>query len=111
VNDNVEYWYRYDEMESTTGVRVYQTKYRVLKHTPCGVQLDVWGFPRFVLARARKRFACPTDEEARESYMARKRRQIGILEAQLRRAKRGLHAMEQGKFEQHKVFPFDFGLV
>ena len=111
MSDEIEYWYRYDEVESTTGVRVYQHKYRVLKHTPCGVQLDYWGTRKFVNRSTRKRWACPTDQEARESYMARKRRQIGILKAQLRRAELGLHAMETGALVENKGFPFDLGLV
>lgn len=107
MSDEAEYWYRYDEYETTSGMRVLQHKYRVLKHTPCGVQLNTWGGPKFVLRDARKRWACPTDEEARESYMARKRRQISILESQLKRAKTGLYAMEHGQLVQANDFPFN----
>ncbi len=53
----------------------------MVRHTPCGVQLD-WGpdETRFVLESAHKRFACPTIEEARVSFLARKKKQLRIYE-------------------------------
>lgn len=74
-----ERWYRYDADQDCGGswhVRCFS--FPVLKHTPKGVQLNVWGKRRFVLRDARKRYACPTVEEAKESFMARKRRQYRI---------------------------------
>lgn len=59
-------------------------EYRVLAHTPKGVWLDHFGQKRFVLTEARKKFACPTREEALESFRKRKQRQAKILRAQLR---------------------------
>lgn len=65
-------------------------EYPVLRHTPQGVWLEVpdgWQAygtrVRFVLREARKRFACPTKEEAVESLLARQRRRAGILASQL----------------------------
>jgi hypothetical protein len=92
----VEVWYRVvdfryaptlDEWDRPQGngrsaVRV--NEYLVLRHTERGVwlHLDGWG-RRFVLRDARRRFACPTREEAWESFRARKQRQLRLLTAQV----------------------------
>ena len=93
------HWYRVvdgryapmlDEWERPIGngrsyVSVHE--YPVLRETPKGVWLEGCGFygsPRFVLRDARKRYACPTEEEAWESFRARKNRQLRILRAQVR---------------------------
>ncbi len=106
-------WYRYediryapplDEFDAPVGdgsVGLMLTKYRVTKTTPKGVWLEHYGWPFephpfFVLQDARKRFACPTIAEARESFIARKNRQIRILTAQLRNAKDALTKMQGG---------------
>lgn len=120
MTDN-EYWYRYedvkyaapiDEYERPIGegrVEVRLRKYRVIKHTPKGVWIsqDFWFTPhhdhiypdnvnkKFVLRDARKRFACPTIEEALESFKARKKRQIRILRAQARDAEKALEKADK----------------
>ena len=86
-----EYWFRYvdfltapplDEWESPCGqpsVNVVLCKYLVARVTPKGVWLKgIDDRQRFVLAAARKRFACPTKEEALESFLARKKSQLRI---------------------------------
>lgn len=82
------YWYRIvdgryapasDEWGMPVGagqVYVSVLEYRVMRETAKGVRLDNG---RFVLRDARKRFACPTVEEAVESYLARKYRQLYLL--------------------------------
>lgn len=87
------YWYRYDSHPRTDGATVNLNSYQVTKETPKGVWLEG---RRFVLRGARKRFACPTVEEAAESFVARKRRQINILRAQLRHAEAALATAESG---------------
>jgi len=57
----------------------------VVKETPRGVWVNDYGHMRFVLAAARKRFAWPTEREALESFIARKKTQRRILETQLAR--------------------------
>jgi hypothetical protein len=61
-----------------------------------GVQLDFYGEKKFVLKDARKRFACPTPEEAMESFIARKKRQRGILKAQLVHVEEAIDIAERG---------------
>jgi hypothetical protein len=67
-------------------VHVYVQEYEVRKRTPKGVWLEYAGFRRFVRDDARKKYACPTLEEAKESFLARKKRQIKILKRQLSHA-------------------------
>jgi hypothetical protein len=68
---------------------LYAESIPVLRETKKGVWIgyDEEG-KRFVLNDARKRYACPTVEEALESLKARKHRQIRILQGQLENAKK-----------------------
>lgn len=63
---------------------IYERKFEVLKETPKGVWIKDWDRKRFVLRGARKRYACPTREEAYQSFYARKARQVRILKARIR---------------------------
>jgi hypothetical protein len=90
----------------TTGPHLTLTKYPIIKRTRCGAWIAL-GFifqwhevsdstdKRFVNLQARKKFACETEEEALLSFMARKKRQIRILDSQLQQAKQALAAAEQ----------------
>lgn len=69
--------------------------YPVTKRTRCGVWIRLYGaYHKFVNLNARKKWACPTMEEARASFIARKRRQIALLEWQLECARRERVAIE-----------------
>ncbi len=105
-----EIWYRYDaihyappmdEFEHPCGdgkIGIRLREFKVIKQTPKGVWViwrsgifsDSYEDKRFILRDARKRYACPTKEEAAESYRARKERQVRMLKAQLRDAERAL---------------------
>jgi len=82
--------YRYDDLcyavgpldLYSTNIKVILQEFPITKTTPKGVWINNLGIPRFVLLNAYKRFACPTKEEALESFMARKTRQIKILAEQ-----------------------------
>ena len=78
---------------STPNLRVEQ--FPVIRFTPKGAWLDVYGAERFVRREARKRFACPTLEEAKESLRARKKRQLSLLEAQARSTREILDMLER----------------
>jgi hypothetical protein len=92
--DDVQYAAPADEMGDSTGfgsLEVHLSEYTVARRTPKGVWLDGgFGAERFMLTAARKRFACPTEAEARESFIARKRKQIRIYMARIERAKRAI---------------------
>jgi hypothetical protein len=80
----------YGEPTYTSAPEIRLHEYVVRQVTPKGVRI-CWklnnyvdgGHYRFVLLNARKRFACPTIKEALESFLARKKRQCGILQNQL----------------------------
>lgn len=101
-----EYWYRYDdrqyappldEYDNVCGegrVEVTLTKFPIIKYTPKGAWIDLYGDKKFVLRTARKRYACPTKEEAKESFLARKAKQIRIYKAKIRRAELAITRIE-----------------
>lgn len=70
---------------------IHLRTYEVLKHTPKGVWLRFRYDKKFVLASANKRFACATIEEAAESFIARKKRQISIYKNRMQRAEEVLN--------------------
>lgn len=105
----MEHWYRYedvqyaaplDEYERPIGsgtLKVEKRVFEVVKTTPKGVWLRPWfgDFssiiePRFVRLSARKRYACPTEAEALESFIARKEAQARIYESRANRARRAV---------------------
>lgn len=71
-------YYRYDYYNIEGGtVSVYLCEYEVVKQTPKGVWVGFFGDKHFVLNESRKKFAWPTKELAKESFIIRKKRQIG----------------------------------
>lgn len=103
-------WYRYDvqhyaapldETDISLDSGLYQLvlyEYPVAKETAQGVWLlsARRGAGRFVLKSSRKRYACPTKEEALASFIRRKEVQISILTAQLRTANLDLSLARTG---------------
>lgn len=84
-----------DPLPGVGRVEVHLEEIPVIKRTPCGAWI---GYSpedkRFVNLSWNKRYALPTIDEAKASYRARKRRQIGLLQAQARAAERALQAAE-----------------
>lgn len=104
----MELWFRYEDVQyaapldefdrpcGTGQLLVELRKYEVLSHTAKGVWLRLRsGDKRFVLADARKQFACPTQELAKASFIARKQRQIRIYTARLNQAKKAISIAER----------------
>jgi len=89
---------------STSHVTVNILNYQVIRVTPKGCWVsDFYGSkPRFVLNQSRKRFAWATKEDALVSFIARKRRQIRIVRAQLGNAENALFQAEQLQMEAKK---------
>jgi|GEM_PF-5104034 len=95
MKDETDVLYRFDEFSTCDGVRIYCTSYQIVKRTPKGAWINLWyGKNKFVLADARKRWACPCRESAMESFRARKTKQIEHLTRQLDRAKCALATSE-----------------
>lgn len=86
-------------------VRLQLREFQVLKHTPKGVRIDDYETRatatgsvrgRFISRDWNKQWASPTVEGARLSFIARKKRQARILEAQLRQAQEAMRLAEEG---------------
>ena len=110
-----KYLYRYDTSYFQSGIQnevilriedgyVYLSlkRFLIVKETRAGVWIRIpWEDShekrkeRFILLSAKKKWACPTPKEALISFMARKRRQIGILDYQLEIAQGGLKTAEE----------------
>lgn len=108
-----ECWYRYDyyltapavdEFERRCGestVHLRLQHYEVLRHTPKGVWLLLPdGYKRFVLREVNRRFACPTKEEALESFLARKRRQRTIYRTRIRHIEAAMNLAARNEVEE-----------
>jgi len=101
--------YRFvDQLTIGNHVVIYLREYLILRETRCGFWIS---YPnskgeKFILKKARKRFAWPAKEEALKSFIARKRSQIRILESQLRSAnsalRKGITMLELKSLEDIK---------
>jgi len=87
VNRHDGFLYRYEERRYVDQpIEIELRKLRVLKQTAKGIWIQDWYHKkgkRFVLFNSRKKYACLTEEEALESFKARKSRQVKILRKQL----------------------------
>jgi hypothetical protein len=83
-----------DEYENPMGIgsrELRVSKFDVVRATPTGVWIQPYSwddsYKKFVRLTASKKYACETIELAKESFIARKNRQIRILSARLRDAR------------------------
>lgn len=90
--EGAEYLYRVEDYLSAYGISVRVYAYRVVSTTPKGKWIVG---KRFVLDKAKRRFAHDTSEQAVKSYLARRKRQRDILEAQLERTTAVIRAIEE----------------
>lgn len=77
-----------DEFEnygpSTVNIRYLQ--FVIVRRTPKGAWINVYGEHKFVNLNAYKKFACATKEDALTSFLARKEKLISIMEARIKHA-------------------------
>lgn len=108
--EDVQYAAPLDEWDRPRGpgeLKVELRTYEVDKRTACGVWLvQTFGsfrssIRRFQLDRSHKRFACPTLDLARESFVARKRRQAAIHQAAVDRAERAIKLVSRQREEKY----------
>lgn len=76
---HIEYMYRYNNYADIIRLESFQ----VIKHTPAGKWIDVYGKKKFVLNRSTKRYAHEDKVGALRSFEYRKIRQEAILKSQL----------------------------
>ena len=112
-----EVWYRYedkyfapplDEFDNPVGGRsleIHLFKFPVVKTTPKGAWLDIGEHAnRFASRDATKRFACPTLAEAKESFIARKRKQARIYRKKAEEAEAAVRKIELGGARERVYF-------
>lgn len=75
------------ERYGTSDPHIEAQWFPVVKRTKRGAWINVWGSRKFVRVDARKRWACPSLDEAVASFLARKRRQEAIHLSVARRAR------------------------
>jgi len=119
---DAEYLYRYDyrvygcgvdqfdePIRGCNHVKLQVTKYKVLKRTPKGAWIDYFNVngnnEKFVRLTAKKQFACNTKEEALESFLFRKKRQLSILTSQIANVKTAINIANNMK-DPAKKSPF-----
>lgn len=91
------FWYRYDvNLYCAETPEIVLSRIEVIRTTPKGVWLASHDKleERFVRNNARKRYAYPTVEEAKQSFIMRKRRQVVILAFQLKAIENALRTVE-----------------
>jgi hypothetical protein len=109
---DVQYSAGIDQFDNDLGpgrVGVHLMEFDIIKETKCGVWIlygDWIGSPdeipskeflKFINLEANKQFACRTKEEAKQSFISRKRRQLRILNSQIIRAEKALIVADQLK--------------
>lgn len=127
-----EYLYRYDterdwiynghDYAQGKRVSVILNQYPIMKETPMGYWINYKGYSyldyehtpkhslKFVLkcdSSGRKRWAYLDKDKAMNSYIIRKRKQIGYLEESLATTKMALSLAEQGKVDEADVIMFN----
>lgn len=113
MSDQPEVWYRFYEVHYSGGYFdewgdyvqgpawagrsvVELMEIPVIKRTPCGAWVGYCeSDKKFVNLNWNKRYALPTIEEARNSYRARKKREIALMEGRAMLARRALEAAEK----------------
>lgn len=103
-----------DEFDEPTGPsqQVLEVKkFKITKVTAAGIWIDYWTGPKFVLLTAYKKFACLSLDEAKESFRARKKRQIRILSNQLHRAEYALKMVEALREGKDTAYTYDVPFV
>ena len=113
-------WYRFEDKYYSPGadewgdplpgtkMEVHLFTYKVIKRTPKGVWLSRWGYgagqpgwhtkARFVLNEATRRFACPTEEEAKQSFIARKQKQASIYRKRAEQAEKAIAIVKRSLY-------------
>lgn len=77
--------------EAAKAMRLYLDSYPVIKSTPCGCWIDLgWGRKKFVNLNAQRKWAHESLDDAMQSFVARKNRQVLILRHQLVKAEAAL---------------------
>ena len=96
----MEKYYRYSDIQSSYPV-IRLEEFEVIKHTPRGVWIRLWADKKkFILSDTHKKWACPTLEMAKESFIKRKEKQYKIYKAKTDSLKLILDNITEGKWKE-----------
>lgn len=101
--EDIKYAAPLDEYDRPIGegeLRVHLREYQVVRETPKGTWIKGPIGEKFVRKKATKHFACPTIEEARESFIARKKRQALIHQTRVNRALKAIEIVKGSPCQQ-----------
>lgn len=87
-----------EELFSTRDYVIRLKVFPAIKQTRCGYWIRYLGKNKFINTKREHSFAYPTIQEARSSYLTRKRSQVQILAAKLEAAKEYFSLAQQGMF-------------
>lgn len=97
-------YYRYHDISG--GIHLQECP--VVKTTRCGVWVKEYdghcAEKKFICNTWAKRYAYPTIEEAKQSFIRRKQRQVAILGSQLKYAKEAIRRAESGEWNSNEEF-------
>lgn len=80
------------------GGEPYIEHFNVTKHTRCGCWISAyWGKKKFVNSNTIKRWAYPSEKAAIESFLARKKRYLSILQHRVRCTEDAIASIERGE--------------
>lgn len=82
--------------------------HKVIRRTLKGAWINYEGEAKFILNDAAKRFAYPTQAEAKKSFLRRKRRQLAILKDQLRYVEQAVKNMKDDVINGPSIYNNDF---
>lgn len=93
-------FYRYDIDYGEREIYVVCRRFKLLRETPKGYWITIdstyfYSWKKWISKDSRKRYAYPTKEEALNSFIIRKKKQIKHCERDMRNAKTALSIAEQ----------------
>lgn len=98
--------YRFHDFPAYRGAHITLFDFAVLRETPRGYWIDVWGKKKWVSKTARSRFAYPEIEKAKTNFKKRKERQLGFLKLKVTHVENVLKA----ELSQDETTYIEFGL-
>lgn len=81
--------YRYEDPYNYDDIKIRLNEYEIIKETPCGYWIkkkSMYGHKKWMAKKTKHPYAFFSKEEALDSYIARKRSQLCIVEGQKRNA-------------------------
>ncbi len=97
---HVHHVYRYADRRGEVRLETFP----VLVATRCGVWVDIAGEHKFINLTVTKQFACESLAKAKTSFLARKYKQLSILNRQMADANTAIAAVQAGNVQPDVVF-------